>query len=72
MKPFCEAVTATSTPHASVAKGTQPSELIASTMIEDLGLHAADRLADSLDVVRDAGRGLVMGNQDGVKVRVLR
>ena len=62
---FCEPETTTSMPHASVSTGTAPRLETASTTTSAPPSFATS--AERLDVRDDAGRGLGMGQEDGVR-----
>ena len=62
---FCEPVTTTSTPQASISNGTAPRPDTLSTRISASGRQLADDRGQLGDRVHDAGRRLVVGQQDG-------
>ena len=69
---FWEPVTTTSRPQPSVSKGTAPRPLMPSTMMSAFGCRAVDGGGDVRERVGDAGRGLVVGHQDGLGGRARR
>ena len=66
---FCEPVTTTSTPQASISNGTAPSADTLSTRMSASGALLADRRGQLGDRVHDPGRGLVVGQQHGLDRR---
>ena len=62
---FCEPVTTTSRPQASVSKGTAPTPLMPSTRMRASGTTARALAARASIGFVDPGRGLVVGQQDG-------
>ena len=69
---FCEPVTTTSTPHASISNGTAPRPDTLSTRMSASGASSRMAAASSGDRVHDPGRGLVVGQQDGLRRRASR
>ena len=66
---FCEPVTTTSTPQASISNGTAPRP-DAVDQDQRLGRHLADDGRELRDRVHHPGRGLVVGEQDGLVVAI--
>ena len=67
---FCEPVTTTSTPQASISNGTAPRPETLSTRISASGLTSRIAAARTGDRVHHAGRRLVVGQQDRLVRRV--
>ena len=65
---FCEPVTTTSTPQASISNGTAPERRDAVDEDERVGRDLADGGGELGDRVHDRRRGLVVGQQDGLVV----
>ena len=67
---FCEPVTTTSMPQASISKGTAPRPDTLSTRIRASGRSSRIAAASSAIGFITPGRGLVVGQQDRLDVRV--
>ena len=70
MSPFCEPVMTTSRFHSSVLHSTAPMPVIESTMSTHV-FERSDDLADRLDVVEHARRGLGLRDDDAARLGVL-
>ncbi len=66
MSPFCEPVTAQSTPHSSIRKSMLPIELTPSTMSRAGCLVSFSAFRMAADVAGDAGGGLVVREEHGL------
>src|SRR3546814_3733016 len=67
ISPFCEPVTATSTPQPSISNGMVPREAMVSSRNSAAVAGGVDRLADGGDVVCRARRGVDLDHQNRLR-----